>query len=162
MPYRAAKARMAARRSGAGARHRVSAPTSRERVFLGTSRRAPMKRRSFMRGGSVSVPARERGSWAPAARPVPVPVPLPVTRSCALERAARAGEHGYATPVRIALLSDTHGLSDPKLPGLFQGCARVLHAGDIVSTPVLRALGDVAEVTAVRGNNDHGPDFERL
>jgi putative phosphoesterase len=64
--------------------------------------------------------------------------------------------------VRVALVSDTHGLSDPRLPGLFGGCARVLHAGDIVTTPVLRALAGVAEVTAVRGNNDHGPELARL
>jgi putative phosphoesterase len=64
--------------------------------------------------------------------------------------------------VRIALVSDTHGLSDPKLPALFRGCARVLHAGDIVTTPVLRDLEAVAEVTAVRGNNDHAPEVGRL
>jgi putative phosphoesterase len=64
--------------------------------------------------------------------------------------------------VRIALVSDTHGVSDPRLPGLFRGCARVLHAGDVVTTPVLHALGKVAEVTAVRGNNDHAPELARL
>ena len=64
--------------------------------------------------------------------------------------------------MRVALVSDTHGLSDPKLPGLFRGCARVLHAGDIVTTPVLAALRSVAEVTAVRGNNDHTPELARL
>ncbi len=64
--------------------------------------------------------------------------------------------------MRIALVSDTHGLSDPKLPGLFQGCERVLHAGDMVTAPVLEALARVAPVTAVRGNNDLDPRFERL
>jgi len=64
--------------------------------------------------------------------------------------------------VRIALVSDTHGLTDPKLPELFQGCERVLHAGDIVTTPVLDTLARIAPVTAVRGNNDLAPSFERL
>jgi uncharacterized protein len=64
--------------------------------------------------------------------------------------------------VRIALVSDTHGLSDPLLPGLFHGCAAVLHAGDIVSGPVLEALAAVAPLTAVRGNNDLDPRFQAL
>lgn len=64
--------------------------------------------------------------------------------------------------MRIALVSDTHGLDDPKLPALFRGCERVLHAGDIVTAPVLESLARVAPVTAVRGNNDLDPHFERL
>jgi len=64
--------------------------------------------------------------------------------------------------VRIALVSDTHGLTDPSLADLFHGCERVLHAGDMVTTPVLDALARVAPVTAVRGNNDIAPAFERL
>lgn len=64
--------------------------------------------------------------------------------------------------MRIALVSDTHGLVDPKLAELFQGCERVLHAGDMVTTPVLDALARVAPVTVVRGNNDIAPPFERL
>ncbi len=64
--------------------------------------------------------------------------------------------------MRVALVSDTHGISDPKLLGLFQGCALILHAGDIVTGPILHTLGQVAEVVAVRGNNDHGPDLGRL
>ncbi len=64
--------------------------------------------------------------------------------------------------MRIALVSDTHGLTDPQLPGLFEGCERVLHAGDMVTTPVLDALARIAPVTVVRGNNDVAPPFERL
>jgi uncharacterized protein len=62
--------------------------------------------------------------------------------------------------VRIAIISDTHGLTDPKLPDLFQGCERVLHAGDMVTSPVLEALARIAPVTAVRGNNDIAPQFQ--
>ncbi len=64
--------------------------------------------------------------------------------------------------MRLALVSDTHGLSDPKLPALFEGCERVLHAGDIVTTPILDVLARIAPVTAVRGNNDIAPSFEGL
>jgi putative phosphoesterase len=64
--------------------------------------------------------------------------------------------------VRIALVSDTHGFADPKLPELFQGCERVLHAGDIVTTPVLETLARIAPVIAVRGNNDLAPSFTHL
>lgn len=64
--------------------------------------------------------------------------------------------------MKLALVSDTHGLTDPKLVGLFRGCERVLHAGDMVTTPVLDALARVAPVTAVRGNNDVAPPFERM
>ncbi len=64
--------------------------------------------------------------------------------------------------MKIALVSDTHGLDDPRLPGLFRGCERVLHAGDMVTAPVLDSLARVAPVTAVRGNNDLDPRFDRL
>jgi putative phosphoesterase len=56
--------------------------------------------------------------------------------------------------VRIGLVSDTHGLADPLLGRLFQGCDLVLHAGDVGSPEVLESLGRIAPVRAVRGNND--------
>lgn len=64
--------------------------------------------------------------------------------------------------MRIGLVSDTHGHLDPKLADLFRGCAAIVHAGDVVKAAVLAALGDVAPVTAVRGNNDDGPAFAHL
>jgi putative phosphoesterase len=64
--------------------------------------------------------------------------------------------------MKVGLVSDTHGLVDPKLPALFQGCDLVLHAGDIVKPEILEVLARVAPVRAVRGNNDHGPAFVRL
>src|SRR5512142_2747380 len=50
---------IATRRTGAGACQRVSVPARRESAFLGTSRIAEMKSRSFM--GGRSVPAAARG-----------------------------------------------------------------------------------------------------
>ncbi len=64
--------------------------------------------------------------------------------------------------LRIGLVSDTHDVFDPKLTGLFAGCALILHAGDITRQPVLDALAGIAPVRAVRGNNDFGPLAEDL
>ncbi len=64
--------------------------------------------------------------------------------------------------MRIGVVADNHGLVDPKLPALFAGCERILHAGDLVKPEILEVLGRVAPVTAVRGNNDHGAAFARL
>jgi hypothetical protein len=59
--------------------------------------------------------------------------------------------------VRIGLVSDTHGLLDPALPPLLEGCDLILHAGDVDAEPVLAGLARIAPVRAARGNNDHGP-----
>jgi hypothetical protein len=64
--------------------------------------------------------------------------------------------------LKLGLVSDSHGLADPKLREVLRGCALVLHAGDIVRPAVLDALGEIAPVRAVRGNNDVGPSFESL
>lgn len=62
--------------------------------------------------------------------------------------------------LRVGLVSDSHGLADPKLPALFAGCALVLHAGDAVRMAVIPPLEAVAPVRAVRGNNDSDPVFD--
>lgn len=64
--------------------------------------------------------------------------------------------------MRIGLVSDTHGLLDPKLAEVFAGCDAILHAGDVVNGTALAALGAIAPVTAVRGNNDEGTAFAHL
>lgn len=64
--------------------------------------------------------------------------------------------------MRLGLVSDSHGLADPGLPGLFSGCDLILHAGDLVRPSVLVPLQAVAPVRAVRGNNDHGPGLDGL
>jgi len=63
--------------------------------------------------------------------------------------------------VRVAVLSDTH-LRDrgsrvlpPKAWDVVRGADVVLHAGDVVEPGLLDALGEVAPVHAVLGNNDH-------
>ncbi|HEX9291951.1 MAG TPA: metallophosphoesterase family protein [Anaeromyxobacteraceae bacterium] len=64
--------------------------------------------------------------------------------------------------MRVGLVSDTHGLFEPRLVELFAGCDLVLHAGDVVKASILDDLARIAPVRAVRGNNDLGPAFEHL
>ena len=64
---------------------------------------------------------------------------------------------GPSNPVHlIGVISDTHGLIRPQAMAALQGVDHIVHAGDIGAPEVLTALGTLAPVTAVRGNNDHG------
>ncbi len=71
--------------------------------------------------------------------------------------------------MRIGVVSDTHGLLRPGLLPLLAGCERILHLGDVGDdndAGILEALGQVAPVTAIRGNTDRAgacallPEFE--
>jgi putative phosphoesterase len=56
---------------------------------------------------------------------------------------------------QVLILADTHGHLDPRVLQLAQGCAWVLHAGDVGAATVLQALAQAGrELIAVRGNND--------
>jgi putative phosphoesterase len=50
----------------------------------------------------------------------------------------------------------------PEALAALAGSDHILHAGDIGTPEVLAALRAVAPVTAVRGNNDHGPWAEAI
>jgi uncharacterized protein len=65
-------------------------------------------------------------------------------------------------PVRVALISDTHGLMRPEAKAFLRGADRIVHAGDIGSLDVLEELRSLAPVEAVRGNNDTEPWAARL
>ena len=56
----------------------------------------------------------------------------------------------------LGIISDTHGLFDPKLPALFDRVEHILHGGDIGSGEIIVQLEQIAPVTAVLGNNDIG------
>ena len=56
--------------------------------------------------------------------------------------------------VRVGVISDTHGLLRPEALAALRGSDHIVHAGDIGALEVLTALGAIAPVTAVRGNND--------
>lgn len=59
------------------------------------------------------------------------------------------------TPLRVALLSDTHGVLDARIAERVSQCDCAVHAGDIGNASVLAALQPRGgQVLAVRGNND--------
>lgn len=58
-------------------------------------------------------------------------------------------------PVRVAILSDTHGKLDGRIIDVVAGCKLAVHGGDIGGTRVLDALSPLVDrVIAVAGNND--------
>lgn len=59
-------------------------------------------------------------------------------------------------PVLVGLISDTHGLVDPRVHEALCGVVAIIHAGDIGSDATLYELGVIAPVTAALGNCD-GP-----
>ena len=63
--------------------------------------------------------------------------------------------------MRIGVVSDTHGLFRPEIKRALKGVERILHLGDVGDISVLKELGKIAPVTAVRGNTDReGPTSE--
>ncbi len=59
-----------------------------------------------------------------------------------------------SSPVRIGLISDTHGRLRPEVFPALEGVLRILHAGDVGSPDILIELEAIAPVTAVYGNVD--------
>ncbi len=57
---------------------------------------------------------------------------------------------------RIGILSDTHGLLDPRVFAHFKDVDEIWHAGDIGSIEVLQALREFKPTRAVFGNMDSG------
>jgi putative phosphoesterase len=60
------------------------------------------------------------------------------------------------TSGRIGVIADTHGLLRPEALRALKNSELIIHAGDIGKPEVLEALGAVAPVLAIRGNNDRG------
>jgi len=59
-----------------------------------------------------------------------------------------------ATPVTVGVISDTHGLLRPEALAALDGCAHIVHAGDVGSPQILEMLRAIAPTTAVKGNID--------
>lgn len=57
----------------------------------------------------------------------------------------------------IGVISDTHGLLRSEAVAALRGSGRILHAGDVGGPEILDRLGELAPVTAIRGNVDRGP-----
>jgi putative phosphoesterase len=66
------------------------------------------------------------------------------------------------SPLRVGVISDTHGLLRPEATRFLRGSDLIVHAGDIGHAGILGELATLAPVTAVRGNNDHGPWAESI
>lgn len=56
--------------------------------------------------------------------------------------------------MKVGVISDTHGLLRPEALAALEGCALIVHAGDIGKPQVLEALAAIAPLRVVRGNND--------
>jgi len=59
--------------------------------------------------------------------------------------------------IRVGLISDTHGLLRPQAVAVLHGSDFIVHGGDIGDAGILDALGAIAPLTVVRGNNDREP-----
>lgn len=64
--------------------------------------------------------------------------------------------------MKLGIVSDTHGLLRPELIPKLEGVDRILHLGDVGRPSVLKALEEIAPVTAVRGNTDREGACARL
>src|SRR5262245_13985522 len=56
----------------------------------------------------------------------------------------------------VGLISDTHGLLRPEALAALTGVDLILHAGDIGSADVMKALSAAGRVVFIRGNIDGG------
>ncbi len=65
-------------------------------------------------------------------------------------------------PIRVGLISDTHGLVRASALHALEGVGLILHAGDVGGRDVLIELAALAPVQAVYGNVDdiHTPELE--
>jgi putative phosphoesterase len=64
--------------------------------------------------------------------------------------------------VIVGVISDTHGLLRPEAVAALRGSDHIIHAGDVGDPAILGKLAEIAPVTAVRGNVDHGTWAERI
>ena len=104
-------------------------------------KKEPAKGRAGKAAPAVSTPAKDEATAGA------------VTRQEAAG-ADTAAEAPPTAPVRIGVLSDTHGSLDPRVLELFAGVRHIIHAGDVMDPDILRQLEAVAPVTAVAGNLD--------
>jgi len=64
--------------------------------------------------------------------------------------------------IYIGVISDTHGLLRPEAVAALRGSDYIIHAGDVGDPAILDKLAEIAPVTAVRGNVDHGAWAQKL
>lgn len=56
--------------------------------------------------------------------------------------------------MKVGVVSDTHGLLRAEVAKALKGVERILHLGDVGKPFILAELGQIAPVTAIRGNVD--------
>src|SRR5262249_10414642 len=64
--------------------------------------------------------------------------------------------------LNVGVISDTHGLLRPEALTALRGSDYIIHAGDVGDPEILAKLGEIAPVTAVRGNVDSGAWARKL
>jgi putative phosphoesterase len=64
--------------------------------------------------------------------------------------------------VIVGVISDTHGLLRPEALAALRGSDYIIHAGDVGDPVILDKLAEIAPVTAVRGNVDHGAWAQKI
>ena len=69
---------------------------------------------------------------------------------------------GEGRPLRVGIISDTHGRLPYSIEDAFAVVDAILHAGDVGEGGVLDLLRSIAPVTAVRGNCDAGGEAALL
>lgn len=57
-------------------------------------------------------------------------------------------------PIKIGILSDTHGFVHPSIISLISQCDVTIHAGDIINEKTLLTLKPKQLLIAIQGNND--------
>lgn len=62
----------------------------------------------------------------------------------------------------VGVISDTHGLLRPEALAALRGSDYIIHAGDVGDPVILDKLAEIAPVTAVRGNVDHGAWAQKI
>ena len=77
-----------------------------------------------------------------------------------------AGQVRTPAPTRavviIGVISDTHGLLRPEAIAALRGSDYIIHAGDIGAAEISHKLGEIAPLTAVRGNVDRAAWARRI
>ena len=66
------------------------------------------------------------------------------------------------TPILIGVISDTHGLLRPEALLELRGSNHIIHAGDVGAPEILEKLANLAPLTAIAGNVDHGSWARKL
>ncbi len=75
------------------------------------------------------------------------------TRCATISTRVRDCRSGFE-PMRVGVISDTHGLLRPEAVAALAGVDHILHAGDIGEATILDTLAAIAPLTAIRGNID--------